>query len=322
MPSPLDGRAVFLSGGTGSFGRAFAHHALATDCRRLVIYSRDELKQAEMATEFGDARMRYYIGDVRDEARTLMAMRGCDTVIHAAALKRIETCEAHPSEAVATNVGGTRSVFEACLRLGVQRSVLLSTDKAAAPNTLYGATKLAAERLWCGANVYAGARNVRFAATRYGNVLGSRGSVVDLFRAQAATGTLTLTDPAMTRFWMRLESAVHLVVLALATMRGGEVYVPKIGAATVRTLATAVAPDVPHLVCGRRPSEKQHETLITEDEARTCYDLGSHYVIEPEVRSWAALPPLNPTWRVRDGFALRSDTADRIDLTTLRAMIS
>lgn len=308
----LSGASVLVTGGTGSFGQAFVRRCLSDGARRVVVFSRGESKQAEMRAALADERVRYLIGDVRDANRVLDACRGVDVVIHAAALKRVETCEADPNEAIATNVDGTRHVARACVERGVKRAVFLSTDKAAAPNTLYGASKLAAERLWLASNAYAAGTPTRFAATRYGNVCGSTGSVIPLWRAQAARGEpLTVTDPTMSRFWMKMDEAVELVLLALHSMRGGEVIVPKIGAASILDLAEAVAPGSRFRGVGIRPGEKLHETLITEDESRTTYDAGTHFVIEPEGRTWGDVAPLTLP-RVPVGFQYRSDTAERL----------
>lgn len=251
-----------------------------------MIFSRDELKQAEMRQRFDDPRMRFMIGNVDDMERVSLAMRGIDYVVHAAAMKRIETCEANPWEAVQTNVNGTRNVAMAAIGSGVAKAVFLSTDKAASPNTLYGTTKLCAERLWTQSNVYAAGTDTLLASTRYGNVIGSRGSVVPLFRKQAAEGLRsTITDAGMTRFWMTLGQAVDLVLLAFENMRGGEVFIPKVPSASMATVSVALNPDcVPKLI-GTRPGEKLHETLISEDEVTTTFEYEGHYCIQPE-RSW------------------------------------
>lgn len=311
---------MLVTGGTGTFGRAFAARALGLGAARVVVLSRGEAKQAQMAAEMRDARMRYLIGDVRDERRMREAARGCDVVVHAAALKRVETCEADPYEAVATNVLGTMNVARACIDAGVRKAVLLSTDKAAAPNTHYGATKLCAERLWCRWNVYAAGLPTRFAATRYGNVLGSTGSVVPTWRDQAGKGgPITVTDPTCSRFWMRIEDAVDLVLLALAEMRGGEVFVPKIGSSTVATLADAVAPGATVSGIGLRPGEKLHELLVSDEESRHTVDRGTHYVIMPEAPTWGDGVAVEPG---REAWAYRSDTNPRqLDAHALREMI-
>ena len=284
------------------------------------MFSRGEAKQAQMAAELSDPRMRFFIGDVRDERRVREALRGVDYVIHAAALKRVETCEADPYEAVATNVLGTINVARACIENGVKRAVLLSTDKAAAPNTHYGATKLCAERLWVRWNVYAAGLPTRFAATRYGNVLGSTGSVVPVWRAQAAAGqAITVTEAACSRFWMTIGDAVDLVCLALGSMQGGETFIPKIGSATVATLADAVAPGATTTDIGLRPGEKLHEMLVSLEESRHTVDCGSHYLILPESPTWTDTRPhagnVGP-------FEYRSDTnPEQLGADDLRRMI-
>lgn len=318
----LTDRNILVTGGTGTFGQAFARRALDLGVRRLAIFSRGEAKQAAMRVAFGDdPRLRFLVGDVRDATRCLEVCRGVDTVIHAAALKRVEVCEQDPAEAVATNILGTLHLARAAVERGVRHAVFLSTDKACSPNTLYGSTKLTAERLWRGANAYGAGTGTRFACTRYGNVLGSTGSVVPLWQQQAAQGMpLTLTDAGMTRFWMRIEDAVELVLLALARMRGGEVFVPKIGRAWVTDLAEAVAPGAPRTVTGLRPGEKLHETLITEDEARTTYDDGECYVMEPEAVTWETRPPSSRPW-VGPGFTYRSDRGSMLTPEDLRRML-
>jgi len=304
--SPLTNRCVVVTGGTGSFGKAFVRRALDVGASRVVVLSRDELKQSEMAAAFADPRLRCMIGSVSEGDRVALALRGADLLVHAAAMKQVPACEDNPNEAMQTNALGAQAVAMAAIEAGVSRAVFLSTDKAAIPNTLYGATKLVAERLWRQSNVYAAGTRTRLVATRYGNVIGSRGSVVPIFQAQAKTGMLTITDPDMTRFWMRLEHAVSLVELALSEGRGGEVFVPTIPACSVATVARAIAPEAKWHVTGIRPGEKMHETLIAEDEARTAYEYADHYRIEPH-RTWEYLP--EPSGKpVPDGFSYRSDT--------------
>lgn len=315
----FSGRSILVTGGTGSFGRAFVREALTGDARRVVVFSRDEAKQATMRAEFDDPRLRFFIGDVRDLSRVMDAVRGADTVVHAAAMKRVESCEADPTEAIATNVTGTGNVARACVERGVRRALLLSTDKAAAPNTLYGMTKATAERLWTQYNVHAAGTPTRFSATRYGNVLGSTGSVLEVWRRQRAQGFVTITDPRMTRFWMSMDEAVSLVRLALQRMRGGEVFVPKVRASRVADLAEAVAPGAEVRVIGIRPGEKLHETLITSDEARRTYDAGGYFLVEPESRTWEHLPPIDLPL-LPDGFRYRSDGLLLIDHRQLAEM--
>lgn len=310
--SPVCGKSVLVTGATGSFGNAFVRRCLADGVSRFVVYSRDELKQSQMAAALKDDRVRFFVGDVRDAERLERAMRGVDLVVHAAALKRIEVCEANPEEAIRTNVLGTLNVGKAAIDAGVERAILLSTDKAPNAATLYGATKFAAERMWSNLNVYAAGRPTRLSSVRYGNVLGSRGSVLDIFRRQILAGDdVTVTHGDATRFWLSIGQAVDLVMLALRTARGGEVIIPKAPSSRVMTLVSAVAQSVDRqcsvTTTGLRPAERMHETLIAEDEARTTYDAGSHYIVEPEVRSWETLPPL-PYDRVPEDFCYRSDT--------------
>lgn len=299
---------ILITGGTGSFGQAFVRRVLAgRDQCTVRVYSRDELKQYDMAQAFGhDPRLRFFIGDVRDRERLVRAMHDIDLVVHAAALKHVPICEFNPAEAVKTNIQGSQNVIDAAIDAGVRRTIALSTDKAVNPVNLYGATKLCAEKLFVHGNVYAGARDIRFSCVRYGNVMGSRGSVIPLFRKQAETGTLTITDRRMTRFWLSLEQAVDLVLQVAGEMRGGEIFVPKIPSMRVVDLARAMAPTAQIDEVGRRPGEKLHEVLLTAEEARNTQDWGSHYVIEPDLgrrRETAdgahALP---------DGFVYSSDT--------------
>jgi UDP-N-acetylglucosamine 4,6-dehydratase len=275
-----------------------------------------------MKAAFHDDRLRFLIGDVRDEDRMLSVCRGIDIVIHAAALKRVEICEGDPDEAVATNVMGSQYVARACVERGVAKACFLSTDKAAHPNTLYGMTKAAAERVWLNSNVYAAGTATRFTATRYGNVLGSRGSVVPVWRQQATSGAITVTSGLATRFWMSMADAVDLVMLALREMRGGEIFVPKIGASSVSRLADVIAPTAEIRRVGLRPGEKMHETLVTEDEARNTYDAGDVYIIEPDERTWGEVTAL-PFPKVRSGFVYRSDDADlSLPIEELRRMVA
>jgi len=316
----LTNRSVLVTGGTGSFGQAFVRHALHAGASRVAVLSRDEEKHWRMAQALPDDRLRFFVGDVRDSDRVALACRGVDFVVHAAAMKQIPACETNPGECKETNVDGSLSVALAAIGAGVRRAVLLSTDKAAAPNTHYGACKMVAERLWTQGNVYAAGTSTRLVATRYGNVIGSRGSVVPVFKRQAeAGGPLTVTDPAMTRFWMTLEEAVHLVELALKHGRGGEVFVPHVRASTIMTMAEAVAPGVETTVTGIRRGEKLHETLISEDEARDAWDHGTHYRIEPD-RTWEYLPAVGGA-RLPTGFALRSDTAPQLSVEEIRGML-
>ncbi len=303
-----------VTGGTGSFGHAFVRRLLDGDASRVVVLSRDELKQAEMRQEFDDPRLRFFVGNVTSQPRVERAMRGVDYVVHAAAMKRIDTCEENPAEAVETNVLGTMAVAYAVIAAGVKRAVFLSTDKAAGPFTHYGATKLCAERLWIQANVYAAGTPTRLSATRYGNVIGSRGSVIPLWKEQAKNGEpLSITDPKMSRFWMTMQQAIDLVLLTIREMHGGEVFIPHVPSADMVTVAEAVAPRVPRKIVGVRRGEKLHETLISEDEARDTQVWSDHYRIEPE-RTWTDddIPTRQDQFPSLEGYrvvnAYRSDT--------------
>jgi UDP-N-acetylglucosamine 4,6-dehydratase len=311
-PNPyLKDRIILITGGTGSFGTAFLKTLLAEhDPAAVRVYSRDELKQYDLQRAVGgDERVRFLIGDVRDAKRLEMAMRGVDVVIHAAALKQVPACEYNPFEAVKTNIHGAENIVMAAIANDVPRTLALSTDKAVNPVNLYGATKLAAEKIVTQGNAYAGGSPARFATMRYGNVVGSRGSVIPLFKAQARAGELTITDEAMTRFWITLEQAVEFVVSCLELMRGGEVFVPRIPSMKVLEIAEAIAPGASRRIVGIRPGEKVHEVLLTEDESRRARALEDRFVIYPQLPSWAIaqeqlgeeLPP---------GFRYSSDTND------------
>lgn len=317
----LDDASILVTGATGAFGMAFIRRCLTLGVRRVVAVSRSEAKQAAARVTLPDDRLRWLIGDVRDVSRMLDACRGVDFVIHAAALKRVEVCEEDPREAVKTNIEGTQNVAWAARMQGVRRAVFLSTDKAASPNTLYGATKQTAERLWCGENVYAAGKTL-YAATRYGNVLGSTGSVVPLWQKQAAAGgPLTVTGLGMSRFWMTMDDAVDLVLLALDRMEGGETFVPKIGRAWITDLADAIAPGVPLVEVGIRPGEKLHETLITEDEARSAYDAGDCYILAPQAVTWESVTRAPLPW-VGPGFTYRSDRGQMLTVDELKRMVA
>lgn len=323
MISPLTNRSVVVTGGTGSFGRKFVRHALAVGATRVGVFSRGEFEQSRLAAELNDPRLRFMIGSVTDEERLVRAFTGVDIVVHAAALKQVPACEDNPWEAEQTNVEGTRKVAAAAITAGVQKAVLLSTDKAAAPSTLYGATKLTAERIWCRSNVYAAHSTTRLVATRYGNVLGSRGSVIPKWREQAAKeGVLTITEPGMTRFWMRLDQAIALVELAIREGRGGEVFVPKLPSASIQTLAKAVAPSARWDLIGLRGDEKRHELLISHDEAGRTFDCGDHYRIEPAKRSWESVTLPAVGTPVRHTFSYQTDTNFwQLDIDEMRKLI-
>jgi UDP-N-acetylglucosamine 4,6-dehydratase len=276
---------ILITGGTGSFGRFFTKYILTQNPARVVVFSRDELKQYEMQQEIQDERLRFFIGDIRDKERLLAAFRGVDYVIHAAAMKQVESCEYNPFEAVKTNVLGAQNIIEAAIECKVKKVIALSTDKACAPVNTYGKSKALMESLFVAGNNYAGSMQTRFAVTRYGNVVSSRGSVIPLFLKQRETGTITLTSERMTRFWIALDEAVRFVHASLLRMHGGEIFVPKIPSMKITDLAKAIAPGCKVKVTGIRPGEKLHETLITEDEARhTIEDEG--YIILPEYPEW------------------------------------
>src|SRR4051794_14988806 len=272
----LSGATILLTGGTGSFGTAFIDRAVTEwPDTTIRIFSRDELKQSELHARHGDAaNLRFFIGDVRNRSRLTRAMKGVDIVVHAAAMKQVPACEYNPFEAVLTNIIGAQHIVDSAIDNGVQQVVALSTDKAVNPVNLYGATKLCQEKLIVQGNAYASQSATRLACVRYGNVVGSRGSVVPLFHNQIAEGRLTITDGRMTRFWITLEEAVDLVLFGLEHMVGGEVFVPKIPSMRVEDLAEAIAPGVPRRIVGIRPGEKLHEVLITADESRHTIDAG------------------------------------------------
>lgn len=280
-------QTILLTGGTGSFGKHFCRIMIEKYHPKAIrVYSRDELKQHEMRQEFGERYIRYLIGDVRDLDRLRRAMEGIDIVIHAAALKQVPACEYNPLEAVKTNILGAQNIIDAAIDTGVKKVIALSTDKAVNPVNLYGATKLCAEKMFIQGNSYTGHRGTRFSCVRYGNVIGSRGSVIPLFREQRRTGKITITDERMTRFWLTLDQAVDLVINGLCHMQGGEVFVPKIPSMKVMNLAEAVAPECQIKVIGIRPGEKLHEALITEEDGRNTVAYNGMYVVMPSHSWW------------------------------------
>lgn len=317
----LTGRDVLITGATGYFGNAFVRRALAEGARRVVAFSRSESKQAAMRAELPDPRIRWAIGDVRDFPRVLDACEGVDFVAHGAALKRIEVCAENTEEAHKTNVEGTAVVARAAIAAHVSRACLLSTDKAASPSTAYGKSKAWAECIWTGANARAVGTGTRLCSVRYGNVTASTGSVIPLWRAQSETGTITMVDPMMSRFWMPVSAAVDIVLTAFATMRGGEILVPKCSSATLGDLAVAVAPGCTWRTIGERTAEKMHETLISAEEAPYTYDAGSHLIVEPSTRPWGELPPL-PYPKVPADFVYRSDRARALEPHELRELVA
>jgi UDP-N-acetylglucosamine 4,6-dehydratase/5-epimerase len=281
-------KVILVTGGTGSFGKKFVEIIL-NEYRpaKVIVFSRDELKQHEMQVSgFDQPNLRYFIGDVRDQQRLRRAMNGVDIVIHAAALKQVPACEYNPMEAIKTNILGSSNVIEAALDAGVSKVLALSTDKAVNPVNLYGATKLSAEKLFIQSNAYAGRTQTRFSCVRYGNVVGSRGSVIPTFIKQRTNGKLTITDARMTRFWLTLEQGVRFVIKCTELMHGGEVFVPKIPSTRIVDLAQMIAPDSEIEVIGIRPGEKLHEVLINEDEARNTIELEDMFVVQPAMALW------------------------------------
>jgi UDP-N-acetylglucosamine 4,6-dehydratase (inverting) len=326
----LNDASILLTGGTGSFGHAFVKRVLERfpSVRRLVIFSRDELKQFEMAQHFPTSRypqLRYFIGDVRDADRLRRAMQGIDTVIHAAALKQVPAAEYNPFECIKTNVLGAQNLIEACLDNDVRRVVALSTDKAAAPINLYGATKLCSDKLFTAAQNIRGARDLRIGVVRYGNVMGSRGSVIPFFLDRRKSGVLPITDPEMTRFNISLEEGVDMVMWAIANMAGGEIFVPKIPSYRITDVATAIAPECRQDIVGIRPGEKLHEEMITASDSYNTVDLGQYFAILPSAGKWtvndyAAAHGGQP---VEPGFAYNSGTnTDFLTVAQLRALIA
>ena len=323
MASPdLQGKVILVTGGTGSFGTAFVERVLRDhDPAAVRIYSRDELKQFEMQQQFDDARLRFLLGDVRSLSRLEVAMRGVDVCIHAAALKQVPACEYNPFEAVQTNVLGAENVVSAAIANRVPKTLAISTDKAVNPVNLYGATKLCAEKIVTQGNAYAADSPSRFSSVRYGNVIGSRGSVIPLFKRQAAEGEVTITDEAMTRFWITLDQAVDFVIASLGRMAGGEVFVPRIPSTRVVDVAEAIAPGTPRRLIGIRPGEKVHEVLITADESRHASRFEDYYAIYPPFTFWdadyARGDELSP------GFAYASDNNDlQVGSDELRGLIA
>ncbi len=326
----LAGQSVLVTGGTGSFGKAFVRTVLNEKAppRRLLVFSRDEQKQEEMAREFPVSQypmIRYFIGDVRDADRLELAMNGVDCVVHAAALKIVPTAEYNPFECIKTNVHGAENVVKASLRAKVKKVIALSTDKAANPVNLYGASKLAADKIFVAANNLAGEEGADFAIVRYGNVVGSRGSVVPFFYELVARGAqeVPITDPRMTRFWITLEQGVQFVLSSLAMMRGGEIFVPKIPSMKLVDLATTVAPGLQQKTVGIRPGEKLHEVMITEDDARSTLELDDRYVICPNFGSFDISGYTKAGGRqVAEEFRYASDTnSEWLDSMSLEGML-
>lgn len=331
---PVRGKTVLITGGTGSFGRKMVQTLLRDfDPKKIIILSRDELKQYEMRGELEEmfaadkmARLRFFLGDVRDRNRLELAFRSVDIVIHAAALKQVPAAEYNPSECIATNITGAENVVAACLSNRVQRVVALSTDKACSPINLYGATKLASDKIFVAANNLSGDIGTRFCVVRYGNVVGSRGSVVPFFKRLLAQGAkeLPITDDRMTRFWISLDQGVAFVLSCLELSQGGEIFVPKIPATLVTDLATAMAPKAKQTIVGIRPGEKLHEMMISADDSRSTFELDDRYVIEPEFAEYVrkSFAKVRGVKKVPEGFSYASDNnPERLDADGIKAMM-
>ncbi|MFV9549495.1 UDP-N-acetylglucosamine 4,6-dehydratase (inverting) [Algibacter sp. PT7-4] len=325
----LKGKSILITGGTGSLGKALTSHILKNnpEVRRLIIYSRDEQKQFQMAQEFPDAKfpqIRYFIGDVRDRERLERAFQGVDYVIHAAAMKHVHIAEYNPDECIKTNIGGAENVVEACFKTKVQRVVALSTDKACAPINLYGATKLTSDKLFVAANNIKGENPIRFSVVRYGNVMGSNGSVIPFFINKKKEGKLPITDPNMTRFNISLQGGVDMVMHALEHAWGGELFVPKIPSYKIMDVANAIGPNCEKPIVGIRPGEKVHEEMITPSDSFYTYDLGKYYTILPATHSWS-LNDYIETFKAKKvalGFSYNSGDNDEWEtVETLRKLI-
>lgn len=317
----LDGSSVLITGGTGSFGKALTRHLLTSNVRRIAVFSRDELKQLEMKNEFKDDRLRFFLGDIRDSGRLDLALHNVDYVVHAAALKQVDTGEYNPMEFVKTNVFGSQNVIDSCIRNSVKKVVALSTDKASSPINLYGATKLTADKLFSAANNYSQAYGTTFSIVRYGNVMGSRGSVIPYFEQLATEGRpFPITDKRMTRFWITMRQAIDFVLDSFEIMQGGELFVPRIPSMKIMDLAKAIKDDFEYKEVGIRPGEKLHEEMISTDDSRRTIELENRYVVLPIYAEWGFNPPKGKI--VPDGFSYRSDTNDLwLSTTDLKRLI-
>lgn len=317
----LKGKVVLVTGGTGSFGHTFVKRALEEQAEKVIIFSRDELKQYEMRQRFNnDSRLRFFIGDVRDKERLNRAFDGVDIVIHAAAMKHVEACEYNPFEAVKTNIYGAQNIIETAIDRGIEKVIALSTDKAAAPVNLYGATKLASDKLFVAANSYVGKKHTKFSVVRYGNVVGSRGSVIPFFNEMKKTGRLPVTDERMTRFWITLDKGVQFVLDNLERMQGGEIFVPKIPSMNIMDLAKAIGPECEIDVIGIRPGEKLHEMMITQDDARHTVEFENYYTIVPEFTWWGRT--VQKGENVTESFVYSSETNEEwLTIEELKEMI-
>ncbi|GIP19101.1 UDP-N-acetylglucosamine 4,6-dehydratase (inverting) [Paenibacillus montaniterrae] len=308
MHSAIENKTVLITGGTGSFGYKFVSKALELGAKKIIVFSRDELKQYEMRRQFPNrSELRFFIGDVRDKERLYRAFYGVDIVIHAAAMKHVDACEYNPFEAVKTNINGAQNIIEAAIDCGVSKVIALSTDKACSPVNLYGATKLASDKLFIAANSYVGDKPTSFSVVRYGNVVGSRGSVVPYFKSIKHTGVLPVTDERMTRFWITLDQGVQFVLDSLKRMYGGEIFVPKIPSMRVIDLARAIGPKCKIEVIGIRPGEKLHEAMIMEDDARHTIEFNDYYIIQPEFPWWSKQYAIGGK-KLDDGFSYTSNS--------------
>ncbi len=325
----LNNKSVLITGGTGSFGKSFVKIILEKypDIKRLVIFSRDEQKQFQMAMEYPNDKfpqLRFFIGDIRDYDRIRMALKGVDTVVHAAAMKHVHIAEYNPMECIKTNIIGAENLIMACLESEVENVVALSTDKAAAPINLYGATKLASDKLFIAANNIKGKKKIKFSVVRYGNVMGSNGSVIPFFLKKRSEKVLPITDPSMTRFNILLPEAVDMVIYALENAWGGELFVPKIPSFKITDLAMAVGPDCKHPVIGIRPGEKVHEEMITSSDSFSTYDMGKYYVILPQLTTWKMEDFMKhfKSTRVAEGFSYSSGSnTEWLSVKELRTLI-
>jgi UDP-N-acetylglucosamine 4,6-dehydratase/5-epimerase len=323
MGSFVDGKKILITGGTGSFGQKCTEILLNNYNPEIIrIYSRGEFIQSQMEQKFHDERLRFLIGDVRDRTRLNRAMNDVDVIIHAAALKQVPACEYNPIEAVRTNIEGTINVVDTAIDNEIQKMMLISTDKAVHPVNLYGATKMVAEKMTIQGNSYAGGKNTRFSCVRYGNVIGSRGSVIPLFREQMRnSGEITITDERMTRFWITLDQGVNFVIKCIDRMKGGEIFVPRIPSMSVMDILKAVAPDAKYRIIGIRPGEKLHEILITEDESRHGREFDDYFVIEPELLFWSERT-ITDGKPLSGNFRYTSDTNTKwLNIEELRNMI-
>jgi len=307
----IKGKIVLITGGTGSFGKKFIEIALAKYSPKIIrIFSRDELKQEEVRKQFKSDKLRFLIGNVRDRNRLYRAMESVDVVIHAAALKQVPACEYNPSEAVKTNINGAINVIDSAIDNKVKKVIALSSDKCSYPVNLYGATKLVAEKLFVQANSYTGKKNIKMSCVRYGNVIGSRGSVIPIFKKQKQTDTITITDKKMTRFWITQEEAVEFIVFCINKMQGGEIFIPKIPSMKLIDLANAIAPRTKKEIIGIRPGEKLNETLLTKEEARRSREFQNYFIIQPEHLFWREKKSIGGSCLPKN-FVYASDTNDK-----------